>query len=694
MNPAYTSRETVIYFMKILFILLFFIPAIYSFGQDRIKAPCLFDEYIHQQTIARSEQIIRNNSKPPGQFLKAGNVRVIPVVVHVIHNGGVENISEAQIQSQFEVLNEDYRKMAGSNGDGNGVDSEIEFRLAKINPDGKCTNGIVRIQSTLTNHQTHQRSQLSNLSFWDNTRYLNVYVVKSINNGSAGYASFPGGPDNDDGIVIMHNYFGKTGTASSGLGRTMTHETGHWLGLYHTFNNGCGTDTCLDGDYVCDTPPAASPTNFNCPVKNSCTNDFPDINDQVQNYLDYSSDACMNMFTSGQKQRMDATLSALRWNIWQPANVSATGCDSSYVSPPCNVIADFTSNGKNICRGSAVNFINKSQNSPVTYQWYFPGGNPSTSAIANPTVIYDSVGIYPVTLAATNAIGNDSLTHPDFIVVSEPVPGASLTYSEGFENIVFPPVGITVENPDTGVTWERDTLASVSGIASVKINNLININYGQGDAFILPELDMSSYPGTPYLSFKWAYARTSTIYSDELIVLLSKDCGLNFTQIYYKTGNALATAPVQTTPFIPDSTQWKSAKLSLANYITYNNVVIKFVNVTDGGNNLYIDNIQVGDTAFISETNEINSENLITIFPNPANSGLTIKYTLPQAEKVNLSIYNIEGKKFILMENKNQEAGVYSLPVNPDLLSPGIYFLQMDTGTNNIVRKKFVISGL
>lgn len=682
--------------MRKFFILLFFIQAIYLFAQDKIKEPCLFDKYIqqHQQVIANSEQIIRNNTRPYGQFLKAGNTRVIPVVVHVIHNGGVENISETQVQSQFEVLKEDFRKTAGSNGDGNGVDSEIEFRLAKITPDGKCTNGIVRIQSTLTNHQTHQRTQLGNLSFWDNTRYLNVYVVKSINNGSAGYASFPGGPDNDDGIVILHNYFGKTGTASSGLGRTMTHEIGHWLGLYHTFNNGCGTDTCLDGDYVCDTPPAAGPTNFNCPVKNTCSNDVPDLNDLVQNYMDYSSDACMNMFTSGQKLRMDATLNALRWNIWQPSNVSATGCDSSYVSPACNVIADFTSNGKNICKGSTVGFINKSQNNPTSYQWYFPGGNPSSSTLVNPNIIYDSTGSYPVSLVTSNAVGTDSITLVNFIIVSEPVPGAALTYSEGFENSAFPPMGITIENPDTGVTWERDTMASVSGMASIKINNLINVNYGQGDAFILPALDLTSYSGTPYLTFKWAYARTSTIYSDELIILLSKDCGLNFTQIFYKTANALATAPVQTTPFVPDSSQWKSAKINMSNYALNNNIILKFVNVTDGGNNLYIDNIQVGDTAFLSGENGINyTDHFINVFPNPANSGFTVQYNLKQAGKIKIAMYDLTGKEHILLENKYHPSGFYTHLNHGKYFSPGIYFLQMNTGTNNIIRKKIVISG-
>lgn len=673
-------------------------PLILFFAIKNLSAqePCLFDNYNskYKQSIEHSGHIIQKNIKPIATSAKAGTIRVIPVVVHVIHNGGVENISNAQIQSQFDVLTEDFRKTAGSNGDGNGVDTELEFRLAKITPDGKCTDGIVRIKSTLTNHQTHQRTQLGNLSFWDNTRYLNVYIVKSINNGSAGYSSFPGGPDNDDGIVVMHNYFGKTGTASSGMGRTMSHEIGHWLGLYHTFQDGCGTDPCTEGDYVCDTPPEANPANFNCPIINSCNNDFPDLNDQVQNYMDYSADACRNMFTSGQKQRMDATLNAIRWNIWQEQNVISTGCDSGYVSPSCNVIADFTSNGQNICRGSSVVFTSKSQNTPLTHQWYFPGGNPSSSTVANPTVVFDSVGNYSITLIATNTIGTDSTTFLNYIVVTDPSPGAALSYAEGFEDPVFPSNGITIENPDTGVTWERDTNASVSGQASIKINNLININYGQGDAFILPELNPGSFAGSPYLTFKWAYARTSTIYSDELIVLLSKDCGLNFTQIFYKTGTTLSTAPVQTTPFVPDSSQWKSAKVNLTLYKNYNNIILKFVNVTDGGNNLYIDNIQVGDTVFLLDNQEFFSSGYsLKVFPNPAISDLTVQYKLAKAETVQIKIYDVYGKEIKILEDGRQVAGNYTLSLNHEkILSPGIYFLEMKL-RDKVEREKIIISG-
>ncbi|MBI3518901.1 MAG: PKD domain-containing protein, partial [Bacteroidetes bacterium] len=526
-----------------------------SFAQN--IEPCYFDKYqrANKTNIANAELEIQKVLDKSKQKLLSHNpnLKIIPVVVHVIHDGGTNNISDAQIQSQIDVLNEDFRRKIGTNGFGVGVDTEIEFCLAKKDPQGKCTNGIVRINSPLSNHQTYQRSQLKLLSYWDNTRYLNMYVVKNINNGSGilGYSSFPGGPANEDGIVVRHDYFGKIGTAAASLGRTTTHEIGHWFGLYHTFNGGCGVDTCADGDLVCDTPPAANP-NFGCPIINSCSNDIPNVNDQIQNYLDYSNDNCKNMFSNGQKQRMHSTLVSLRNDIWQQWNIDSTGCDSGFVNSNCNVIADFVTLNPNICIGNSITFYNKSQNNPTTYQWYFQGGTPATSSVANPTVAYSAIGNFQVKLIATNSYGTDSLILNSYVNVTTPPIGQALPYFENFESFAFPNNGITIDNPDGGITWERDTIAvAYQGIASAKINNLINTNYGQSDAMMLPRFDFTSFVGTPYLNFKWAYAKSDPSYSDELIVLVSKDCGVNWTQVFYRTGAAMTTGTTQTTPFLP-----------------------------------------------------------------------------------------------------------------------------------------------
>jgi PKD repeat protein len=656
--------------------------------------PCYFDQMNQSrlQNMNLAEQKIRNEISSVASNKNqaaVSNVKIIPVVVHVIHFGGTENISDAQIQSQITILNEDFRKIGGSNGDGNGVDTEIEFCLAKKDPNGKCTNGIVRVNSTLSNHMTYQRTQLSQLSFWDNTRYLNIYIVKTINGstGALGYASFPNGPANEDGVVIRHNYFGNTGTASVAGGRTATHEVGHWLGLYHTFQGGCGVDTCLDGDYVCDTPPAANP-NFGCTAStNSCSNDFPDVPDQIANYMDYSNDNCKSMFSSGQSTRMQATLTAVRNDIWQQWNLDSTGCDSGFVNGPCGPVADFVTLTPNICVGNSVVFNDKSLNDPLTRQWYFTGGTPATSTAASPSVTYSVTGTYTVKIVVSNAQGADSLEWTNYIVVTNPPVGLPLPYSENFETATFPANGITVDNPDGGITWERDTIAiQYSGLASAKINNLINTNYGQADALILPGLDFTSYTGTPYLTYRWAYARSDANYSDEMFVLVSKDCGSTWTQVYYRTGTNLVTGPTQITPYIPDSnTVWKAANINLNTYATFQNVIIKIVNVTDGGNNLYVDNINIGSIALgVEGMDELSGVN---VFPNPANENVTVTF-----EKNNLggeiTLLSVDGRQ---IKTQRVAGGTETLNVSLQDLENGVYFLEVNIGGKRSCKRLMVV---
>ena len=616
--------------------------------------------------------------------IHSNGIYTIPIVVHIIHNGGKENISNLQVISQIKVLNEDFRKLPGTKGDGPGVDTKIQFCLAKISPDGKCTNGIVRVKSLLTEHQTYQRSFLKELSFWPPEKYLNIYVVNSINNGILGYSSFPGGPPEADGVVIRDDAFGNIGTVASGsnLGRTLTHEIAHWFGLYHTFQDGCGIDTCSDGDKICDTPPVKNP-NYGCPAVNSCSNDFPDVNDQVGNYTDYSNDACKNMFTAGQRDRMQSTLRVIRTNIWSHQNLLATGCDSTYLQPLiCEVVADFTVSKNNLCTGSSIGFTNRSLNNPSGFQWIFDGGMPASSNIENPIITYNKPGIYSVRLKVWDTFSQDSLLKINFINVSNAPSGYTLGINEGFENSIFPWSGIIIENPDSGISWQKTTVASYQGKASARINNLINTNYGQSDALVLPPYNFTTFSETPYLRFNWAYARSNANYSDELIVLVSKDCGLNWQRIFNRTGNNLATGVTQTTEYIPDSnTVWKTANINLNAYASQTNVLIKIVNVTDGGNCLYIDNINMGDTTLIwIVDNDSSSENEINLYPNPVINQFTIKSD-ENLQGYELSIFDIQGKlcqkEVLLSTNENQVQFLQNLAV-------GIYFITLKKGEKRV----------
>lgn len=669
------------------FIALLALSSFSLFSQNTI--PCYFDQYTNNKSLQAAEGKIQAalQKKLASAFKKeySDSVRTIPVVVHIIHNGGPENISDAQVQSQIQILNEDYGKMPGTNGDGNGVDTKVRFCLANKDPYGNCTNGIVRVNSPLTNHQSYQRALLKELSFWDNTRYLNIYIVKSINGNVGGYSSFPGGPPAEDGVVVRHNLFGNTGTASSGVGRTTTHELGHWFGLYHTFNNGCGTDTCSDGDYVCDTPPQALPS-YNCSTKNTCSNDVPDKNDQKENYLNYTPGTCQNMFTNGQRKRIQATLDTIRTQIWQPANLVATGCDSNYVAPSvCPVTADFVTLTTDICVGNSVYFMDISLNNPTTWQWTFSGGTPATSTAQNPTVTYNTVGTYAVKLVVSDSTGSDSLEITNYITVSLPGTGDPLSFKENFDSGIYPPSTLTINNLDGGITWELDSMASVSGNYSLKINNLINTNYGSSDELVLPYFDLTTAnpDSNVYMSFSWAYAKSDPTFSDEMLVLLSTDCGVNYSRVFYRTQSALATGPTQTTPFIPDSTQWKEAYISLNAYRNSTYAQVKIVNVTDGGNNLYIDDIYVGDGSAPSVGLEEVPHTIksLSLYPNPTNGNSTLSYTLAEPGQVSIGIYNSQGQLIKAFDQGIENSGEHQRMLPTESLPKGIYFVRIGTGS-------------
>ncbi|TXC76036.1 M43 family zinc metalloprotease [Luteibaculum oceani] len=658
--------------------------------------PCGFDAVVAKQIPFEIENTIQEAAlkRLSNATLKSHDtLRTIPVVVHVFHTGGAGNISESQVASAINVLNEDFQKLDGTAGYGEGVNTLVQFKLAKIDPNGNCTNGIIRINSTLANHQSYQRGLLKDVSAWDNKKYLNIYVVKSIAGSVAGYASFPGGPDAEDGIVVQNNFFGRSGTAAGSTGRTTTHEVGHWLGLYHTFQNGCDGDPCTGGDYVCDTPPQSEP-NYECIDLNTCSNDDPDVMDQKENYMNYTPGSCQNMFTAGQAARIHGTLDSLRTYIWSYENLLTTGCDPNYQEPTsCPLVADFTVVNTALCVGNSVDFIEKSQNNPVAWSWYFEGGSPSTSSEQNPQVTYTEAGEYDVKLVIEDALGNkDSIIQTDYIKVSEPGIGADLPFFEDMESGNYPPASLELVNHDGGITWELDSNAAFSGRYSLRINNLINTNYGSADELILPPLNLASATSTPLLRIKYAYAKSDETYSDELLVLLSTDCGASFEQVMYKTQESLATAPTTTDYFIPDSSQWDETGVLLWKYRNEEHVILKIVNVTDGGNNLYIDDIFVGDknsdpTGVTELASEIESAQ---VYPNPNKGEATLDYRLKRASEVSVVIQDVQGRVIFSEYKGLLQAGAYSEKLELNNLNAGVYFVQIHASTGVITLKMYV----
>lgn len=285
----------------------------------------------------------RNWIKENSHHIKK-SIITIPVIVHVLWETSIHNISDAQIQSQIDVLNEDYRRnnidQINTPNVWNSIaaDCEIEFCLAATDPNGQPTTGIERIQTTHgpfgMNSDIHT-SSAGGADDWPNDDYLNIWVC-DIQSGLLGYASSASNwISNGDGLVIGYKYFGTTGVVQPPYhkGRTATHEIGHWLNLEHVWG-----DTNCGDDQVNDTP-TQEEENYGCPSMphnaNSCGS--TNINgDMFMNYMDYTNDACMNLFTEGQKIRMISTLVQYRSNM----------LNHNLCSPPTEIIEQNSHNKK------------------------------------------------------------------------------------------------------------------------------------------------------------------------------------------------------------------------------------------------------------------------------------------------------------------------------------------------------------
>ncbi|MCB0476985.1 MAG: T9SS type A sorting domain-containing protein [Crocinitomicaceae bacterium] len=647
----------------------------------------------------------------------------IPVVFHVIHDNGLGNISQVQIQDALDALNEDYNKLnadsvnwrntASAPFEPRVADIQVTFKLAKLDPNGNCTNGIVRVNAPhLTYNATDDVKSAANggSDAWNVSMYMNVWVVNSIDGSgqgtTLGYATLPYfGVSNTSGIVVRHDAVGRqgVGTANSD-GRTLTHEGGHFLGLLHTFQapffggtSGCHTTDCNNsGDYICDTPPTDVAT-FTCNYNlNTCTgvpaNSYYgiDVNDMIENYMSY--DVCTNMFSEGQKSRIWSVLDSTAFpeynNLVSASNATATGINL----PDVLCTADFASDARIICAGETINFTDESFNYVTSRTWSFPGGTPSSLTDSAVSVVYATPGIYDVSISVTDGSSTRDTTRTGYIIVLDN-PGNKDTLADSFESYSsFPDYDNWVVQTGYSQSFEVTNTASVSGLYSL----VLPIHGQTGirtDELVSGVYDFSSasLDSNFYINFKYAYKnRTSNTSNGTnfIKIYISQDCGETWLARKNIIGSSFGNG-VDSNPFVPTSGDWISEELMLpVSQVQYSNFRFKFVIGTEEANNVYLEDINV----YIAGQSHLAVDNLesnfdFAMYPNPAKKELNIGLNIKSPQVVNVDLLDLSGRKIkVLLENQKLHPGEQS-KLSLDGVSSGVYLVQMNINGQQIVRK-------
>ncbi|MFN8323401.1 MAG: M43 family zinc metalloprotease [Chitinophagales bacterium] len=635
--------------------------------------------------ILQSEQELQNftNQFNPQEGQRSGPI-IIPVVFHILHRGGSENITDAQVLDQMRILNEDYNQL---NSDLSAVipsfqsliaNIGIEFRLASKDPEGNCTNGIEHIWGS----QTYGGTDFCKLNPWPRDNYLNVWVYSKMENGVAGYAYLPGSVPNVgelpmiDGINILSQYIGSVGTSSLNTSRALTHEIGHYLNLKHPWGDTNSPGVACGDDDVNDTP--ITKGWLYCPSSNSAKVCNPNVIENYQNFMDYSY--CSKMFTEGQKTRMLASLNngtASRSSLWSTGNLTVTGVDQ-IPAPSCAPICDFSANKLFVCVGTPVTYTDNSYNGDITTRlWDLPGASVSTSSTPSVTVTYSSAGTYPVTLNVVNA--NGSSTKTQHLVTVKETSGFVAPYYTGFEDpnefdYWWAPVNVDRDEPK----FQYCNFAGRFASKSVFLNTYRNRADMNIDELISPPFNCSTLDNnTAKLSFYYSFATwnsqfdfysSNITFPDSMVVLASKDCGNTWTKIYSDGTNGLFNAAYQDGYFVPgtDWIFWKKVSANIPVAFRVADVRFRLVVMSSHeANNFYLDDWNVGlAPTGIQET--VFED--VRVFPNPFTSTIRIEYVT--GSQTTFELHDVAGRMLLsgTLPKENeldlsavQNSGVYLL---------------------------------
>jgi PKD repeat protein len=690
--------------------------------QQFLNDPTLKEKF-HQQMMAAAQY--RQQSGTNRATL------TVPVVVHIIHDNGIGNISEEQILSALQILNEDYNR---TNPDAsvtrNTLDApfepeagtmDIEFKLARLDPNGECTNGILRVNAPqLTYNAGEDCKYASNggSSQWPQDEYFNIWVVNSIDNGGGagitlGYAYYPyNGVFDGYGILIRNDTFGVIETASGSDGRTLTHEMGHGLGLAHIFDAGFGSnptgchieDCTANGDYSCDTPPQEE-ANWSCSqIWNSCA-EVPlgdaygfDALDQIENYMSYN--ACQNMFSRNQVDLMQANMASINFlmGLTSPANLIATGVNE----PDALCAADFEALNRSVCSGTIVNFSDFSFHNPTSWTWTISGVegtdytyvNGTNATTQEPSVEFISAGAYDVQLVVSNGVSTETEAKAAYITVI-PFPN-SIDLIEGFE--AYTAIGTTDQ-------WSiynsgGNEFEIVDGISRTGTKSARLINFGQSsgnsDELISAPVDLSVIdPATEAvtLSFRYSYRKRFASNTEWLKVFVTNDCGDTWVQRKTIQGDQLSSL-TQNSSWAPTTLDhWTTVHMTnVTSAYFVENFRYKFEFESDGGNNFYLDDINIYKGAPSDELVGIDeSGNVIesmSVYPNPTAGNVNVRFAVTNGGAASVSVTDLAGK--VLESHAIFAAqGSNLIQLDTEAYASGVYLVELTVG--GVVRVERVV---
>jgi hypothetical protein len=633
----------------------------------------------------------------------------IPVVVHVLYQNAEQDISDQQIFSQIDVLNEDYRKL---NANASSIpaafssiaaDCEIQFCLAARSPQGLASNGITRTQTSVSAFSLNdamKRSTTGGVDAWPTDKYLNIWVCNLANN-LLGFATLPGTVIPAlDGVVIGYKFFGRNTPLGGNYnkGRTATHEIGHWLNLIHIWgDDDNASDPCSGSDQVTDTPNQEG-SNFQCPSypSPSCGN----TSDMFMNFMDYTDDACMYMFTPDQRTRMQTAMASgtYRSNL---TNSSITVCSTAPVPP----VAAFTIPATG-CVGNAVTAVNSSSGSPTpTYAW---SANPSTGVTFSnatataPTITFANTGTYTITLVASSSAGSpststkvitinncvltqcDTLINPGNQLVVFTVPSANgggyvagnNGYGDKIKAEYHTQAGISGNRVTGVITYfyknvNNGTGGNATGTIAIQLYNGNNSTGPAGAAVktenvTLGTLSTNGIQNQTILAYAHTFATPYSLTANEFFAAIRLPTTSGDTAVVYMMdtlgGPAINTA----------WEQWSD------------NVWYAFSNQSAWQGNSTLGIFPIVCPASVGlAASELNSQ--ISIFPNPSSGIINLAFALKNQSNVKIEVTNMLGQTVYSETDNNVSAETKTIRLND--AAKGVYLITVSTASEKLIRK-------